>query len=85
MVNASSWREQLQAKVKVITDKHLVKHDLRHYYASKMLSFYGHDIWTVSNLMGHSDISITQKTYGHWMQASDKREKLKKDMAQINF
>ena len=85
MVNASSWREQLQAKVKVITDKHLVWHDLRHYYASKMLSFYGHDIWTVSNLMGHSDISITQKTYGHWMQDSDKREKLKKDMAQINF
>ena len=67
MVNASSWREQLQAKVKVITDKHLVWHDLRHYYASKMLSFYGHDIWTVFNLMGHSDISITQKTYGHWI------------------
>jgi len=85
MVTKTYWREHLQATVKKITDKHLVWHDLRHYYASKMLEFYGNDLWTVSNLMGHSDISITQKTYGHWMQDLAKKQKLKNDMAQINF
>jgi integrase len=85
MINPSIWREQLQAVVRKITNKHLVWHDLRHYYASKMLEFYGNDLWTVSNLMGHSDINITQRTYGHWMLDKARREKLKNDIEQINF
>ena len=85
MVTKTYWREHLQATVKKITDKHLVWHDLRHYYASKMLEFYGNDVWTVSNLMGHSEVSITQKTYGHWLVDKSKKEKLRNDIAQINF
>ena len=85
MINPSNWREQLQKTVKKLTDKNFTWHDLRHYYASKMLEFYGNDLWTVSNLMGHSDINITQRTYGHWMLDKARREKLRKDIAQINF
>ena len=85
MVGRSHWKEQLQKVVSKISDKHMRWHDLRHYYASKMLEFYGNDLWTVSNLMGHSDIAITQKTYGHWMQDIARKEKLRNDMAQINF
>ena len=83
MVNASTWREQLQATIKKITNKHLVWHDLRHYYASKQLEFYGDDVWTVSNLMGHSNVDITQKTYGHWMLDTAKKQKLKEDQEKI--
>lgn len=85
MVNTSTWREQLQKVVRQLSNKNLTWHDLRHYYASKMLEFYGNDVWTVSNLMGHSDIAITQRTYGHWMQDIARKEKLRNDMAQINF
>ena len=85
MVNTSTWREQLQKVVRQLSNKNLTWHDLRHYYASKMLEFYGNDVWTVSNLMGHSDIAITQRTYGHWMQDLARKQKLQNDMAQINF
>jgi integrase len=85
MVVRTYWREQLQKVVKNISDKHMRWHDLRHYYASKMLEYYGNDLWTVSNLMGHSDISITQRTYGHWMLDKARREKLRNDMNKIKF
>ena len=85
MIGRSHWKEQLQKVVSKISEKHLRWHDLRHYYASKMLEYYGNDLWTVSNLMGHSDISITQRTYGHWMLDEARREKLRNDMNKINF
>jgi len=85
MIGRSHWKEQLQKVVTRISNKSMRWHDLRHYYASKMLEFYGNEVWTVSNLMGHSDISITQRTYGHWMLDKARREKLKSDMAQIKF
>ena len=85
MIGRSHWKEQLQKVVAKISNKHMRWHDLRHYYASKMLEYFGNDVWTVSNLMGHSDISITQNRYGHWMQDLAKKQKLKNDMAQINF
>jgi integrase len=85
MIGRTHWREQLQKVVKKISNKHMRWHDLRHYYASKCLEFYGDDIWTVSNLMGHSDIQITQNVYGHWLTDLVKKQKLHNDMNQINF
>ena len=85
MVGRTYWREQLQKVVKKISNKSLRWHDLRHYYASKMLEYFGDDIWTVSNLMGHSDIKITQNVYGHWMQDLARKQKLQQQIANINF
>ena len=85
MVGRTWWREQLQKVVKKISNKTLRWHDLRHYYASKMLEYFGDDIWTVSNLMGHSDIKITQNVYGHWMQDLARKQKLQQQIANINF
>tara|TARA_A100000172_G_C3040246_1_gene110167 strand:+ start:459 stop:1691 length:1233 start_codon:yes stop_codon:yes gene_type:complete len=87
MVGRTWWYEQLQKVVKKISNgqKTLRWHDLRHYYASKMLEYFGDDIWTVSNLMGHSDIKITQSVYGHWMQDLARKQKLQKQIANINF
>jgi len=44
-------------------------HDLRHYYASKLLQAYPDDLWRVKTYMGHSDIRITQGIYGHWLES----------------
>ena len=44
-------------------------HELRHYYASVLLTVYPNDLWRVKNYMGHETIDITQKTYGHWLEA----------------
>tara|TARA_R110001599_G_scaffold346616_1_gene572121 strand:+ start:397 stop:1620 length:1224 start_codon:yes stop_codon:yes gene_type:complete len=85
MIGRTHWREQLQKVVKKISDKHMRWHDLRHYYASKMLEYFGNDVWTVSNLMGHSNIDITQRVYGHWMQDLAKKQKLQEKISNINF
>jgi integrase len=45
-------------------------HDLRHYYASKLLMAYGDDLYRVKSYMGHATIAITQDTYGHWLDQS---------------
>ena len=42
-------------------------HDLRHYYASKLLQAYGDDLWRIKNYMGHANIRITEEIYGHWL------------------
>jgi len=42
-------------------------HDLRHYYASKILQAFPGDLWRVTNLMGHESITTTTKIYGHWL------------------
>lgn len=44
-------------------------HDLRHFYASKLLQAYGDDLWRVRTYMGHATIAITQSIYGHWLSA----------------
>lgn len=84
MVGRTHWKEQLQKVVSKISEKHMRWHDLRHYYASKCLEYYD-DVWTVSNLMGHSSIDITQKVYGHWLTDLAKKQKLHDDMNSINF
>ena len=47
-------------------------HDLRHYYASRILQAFDNDWWTVTNLMGHKDIKTTANTYGHWLETPEK-------------
>ena len=42
-------------------------HDLRHYYASKILQAFPGDLWRVTTLMGHESITTTTKIYGHWL------------------
>jgi len=79
----SRWKEQLQAVAKKINGKHIRWHDLRHYYASRMLEYYIGDIWTVSNLMGHSNTDITERVYGHWMRDLKKQTKLREDSQKI--
>jgi integrase len=39
-------------------------HDLRHTYASRLID-QGESMFTVSRLMGHSSITVTEGTYGH--------------------
>jgi len=48
-------------------------HDLRHSYATIRL-LRGHNIGDVSYQLGHSSISITYDTYGHWMPGRFKSE-----------
>ena len=79
------YKERLQRAAKLVGIDSIVWHDLRHYYASVMLDYFGDDIWTVSNLMGHNDITTTTKIYGHWIQDSKKKEKLANAVMNINF
>ena len=48
-----------------------------------MLEYYIGDIWTVSNLMGHSNTDITERVYGHWMRDLKKQTKLREDSQKI--
>ena len=45
-------------------------HDLRHFYASKLLMAYPNDLFRVKSYMGHATIAITQEIYGHWLDTS---------------
>ena len=45
-------------------------HDLRHYYASKLLMAYSNDLFRVKSYLGHATIAITQSIYGHWLDTS---------------
>ena len=45
-------------------------HDLRHYYASKLLMAYPNDLFRVKSYLGHRTIAITQEIYGHWLDTS---------------
>jgi len=46
---------------------HVTWHELRHFYASKILQAFPDDLWRVKNYMGHETIKVTQTTYGHWL------------------
>lgn len=60
-------------------------HDLRHYFASKLLENLQDEPWTVSRLLGHSSIDTTTRTYAHWLQSDERDRKLKDRFAAINF
>lgn len=46
-------------------------HDLRHFYATSRLSE-GAGLHDVKNLLGHSTITLTSDTYGHWTEQMSK-------------
>jgi len=57
-------------------------HDLRHYYASRLLQKFGADWWTITNLMGHASISTTSDVYGHWLEDKERDDKIADDVAE---
>lgn len=81
----SSWYGYLQRACKAAGVEQFSWHDLRHYFASVMLQFYPNNIWKVTNLLGHSDIGITQKTYGHWIEDKEQKIQDQRDMEKVNF
>ena len=60
-------------------------HDLRHFFASKMLQTYPGDIWKVTRKLGHSTVKITQETYGHWIQDEEQKLKDQEDMENVKW
>ena len=65
--NGAHWRDfpvSFQAAVKTAgIDKHVTPHTLRHTFASH-LAMAGVDLYTISQLLGHSSIAMTQR-YAH--------------------
>jgi len=57
-------------------------HDLRHYYASRLLQKFGADWWTITNLMGHASISTTSDVYGHWLDDKERDDKIANGIAE---
>ena len=53
-----------ETAVKELGFKHITFHSLRHTFASRLLQN-GVPIYKVSKLLGHKDITITDKIYGH--------------------
>ena len=51
-------------------------HDLRHYYASRILQAFNGDWWTITNLMGHESIKTTTNEYGHWLESEEQDAKI---------
>ena len=51
-------------------------HDLRHYYASRILQAFDGDWWTVTNLMGHTSIKTTTDIYGHWLETPEQDRRI---------
>tara|TARA_R110002020_G_scaffold446534_3_gene658841 strand:+ start:208 stop:1326 length:1119 start_codon:yes stop_codon:yes gene_type:complete len=60
-------------------------HDLRHYFASKLLENLQDELWTVSRLLGHNSIDTTTRIYAHWLQSDERDRKLKDRFSAINF
>jgi integrase len=54
--------------------EHVTWHELRHFYASKILQAFPDDLWRVKNYMGHETIDVTQKRYGHWLDENKEDE-----------
>ncbi|KXT72129.1 Phage integrase [Streptococcus sp. DD10] len=65
-----SW---LNKMVKELTGTNIHVHSLRHTYASYLISK-DIDLLTVSNLLGHKDLTITLQTYTHQLEAKKEKE-----------
>ncbi|MFT8416701.1 MAG: tyrosine-type recombinase/integrase, partial [Lacticaseibacillus paracasei] len=51
-------------------------HGLRHSHVSYLIS-QGIDIYYISKRLGHSDITITMRVYGHLLDSQKRKEALK--------
>lgn len=69
MKMADKFLTHIKAACKRAGVPEMTWHELRHYYASVLLTVYPNDLWRVKNYMGHETIDITQTTYGHWLEA----------------
>lgn len=61
---ASVWRPFKRAVEHAELDERMRIHDLRHSFASLFL-LDGGDIFKLSRILGHSSVTITEKTYAH--------------------
>ena len=52
-------------------------HDLRHYFASGLFASFKEDYDRVTNLLGHTDMSFTRKTYVHWFNNEKENKEIK--------
>ena len=60
-------------------------HDLRHYFASRLLETMQDDLWTVAQILGHKEIATTQTIYGHWLANDERDQRIKDQIASIKF
>lgn len=63
----------LQRLAKIPESKRITFHGLRHSHASYLISE-GVDIYYISKRLGHSDITITMRVYGHLLNSQRKKE-----------
>lgn len=60
--------------------RHVVPHDLRHWYASQLLNA-GESVVTVAERLGHSNATTVLKTYGHLIEGQEDRTRRAIDQA----
>ena len=58
---------RLMRKAKI--QEHIREHDLRRSYASLLVNA-GVDIYQIKDLLGHSSVAVTQKSYAHLQQST---------------
>lgn len=68
-----------------ITPSNMTSSGLRHSYCSSLLAM-GIDIWAVSKLMGHKDITEITETYGHLVKekAEEENNKVRNLLFRLN-
>jgi integrase len=66
----------LQSDAGIPKEKQITFHGLRHSHVSYLIS-QGIDIYYISKRLGHSDITITMRVYGHLLDSQKKKEALK--------
>ena len=69
----------IPALKKAEVTKHIRWHDLRHTFASILIS-QGHDLTYIAEQMGHSSPNITLRIYGHLFDRAKKREEARERM-----
>lgn len=69
----SRLREVIANACKKAGISHISPHDLRHSFGWRWLQR-GGDIYTLSKVLGHSSVSVTQRNYGHLLDADIDRK-----------
>jgi len=80
-----SWNGFLHRACKAAGAEKIKWHDLRHFFASKMLQTYPENIWKVSRKMGHATVKLTQDTYGHWIEDDKQKYQDQEDIENVKW